>query len=186
MQECLETEVKSINKEQYECEIEQLKYCLEIGKEAYEQELTRTETLKMRTENLIKYSTVFIAVANLVISLADKGAFGVDAALCEKVLYVCLMVSIIICIIVALIAQGPSRTEMFPDGVWMLEEVYSNPDKYKYENERIYEMTLRYAGRTETMRESNDLSFRLIAFSYMMYILSIIFLTCLLIITVRV
>lgn len=186
MQERSEKVVKKINKEGYEREIEQLKYCLEIGKDAYEQEKDRTETLKMRTENVVKYSTIFIAIANLVVSLVDKGALGITLVLPVKIIYICLMASIIICIILALVAQRPILIEMFPDGVWMLDEIRSHQDKYMYENERIYELILRYASRTKTIRKSNDFSFKLVTASYILYILSIVLLTGLLIITVKV
>lgn len=186
MQERPEEAVKRISREEYEREIAQLKYCLEIGKEAYAQENTRTETLKMRTENIVKYSTVFVAIANLVVSLVDKGALGVSVSLPVKALYIGLMAAIIVCIILALIAQRPVLTEMFPDGVWMLEEVRSHQDEYQYENERIYELVLRYAGRTRTMKKNNDISFKLVTASYVLYILSIILLAVLLVVTLNV
>ena len=178
--------VKTIKKEDYEREIAQLKYCLEIGKEAYKQELARTETLKMRTENLVKYSSIFIAVANLVVSLVYKGALDVGMTSIIADIYTSLMVAIVICIILTLIAQRPISIEMFPDGVWMLEEIRSHQKKYTYENERIYEMILRYTNRTRTIKKNNDASLKLITISYILYIVSIILLTFLIVITVKI
>ena len=94
--------------------------------------------------------------------------------------------AIIVCIILALVAQRPVLTEMFPDGVWMLEEVRSHQDEYQYENERIYELVLRYAGRTRIMKKNNDTSFKLVTASYVLYILSIILLAVLLVVTLNV
>lgn len=187
LQERSDKTAKRIDRDQYEREVAQLKYCLEIGKEAYKQEESRTESIKMRAENIVKYSTIFVAIANLVVSLVSKGALEVADVLAPiKILYVCLMIAIIICIILALFAQKPTLTEMFPDGVWMMEEIHSRQEEYAYENERIYDMILRYTSRTRVMKKSNDSSLKLVTASYVLYILSVILLTCLLINTVRI
>ena len=57
---------------------------------------------------------------------------------------------------------------------------------HKYENERIYELILRYASRTRTVKQSNDTLFRLVTASYVLYILAIVLLTVLLIMTVSI
>ena len=176
-----------INQMQFEREVEQLKYCLEIGKEACKQEESRTESIKMRAENIVKYSTIFVAVANLVISLVNQGALETaDIQVSVKMLYIGLMLAMIICIILAFIAQKPTRTEMFPDVAWMLEEILSQRENYEYENQRIYDMLLRYTSRTITMKKSNDSSLILVTASYVLYILSVILLMCLLVMTVRI
>lgn len=186
LQERSRTAAGTINKEEYERETEQLNYCLKIAIEAYRQENARSENIKMRAENLVKYSTIFVAIANLVVSLMNKGALGINVTVGSKIIYICLMITIILCIVLALFSQRPVLTEMFPDGVWMFEEIRSHQDKYKYENERIYELLLRYTSSKRTIKESNDTSIRFIIVSYILYILSIILLTILLIFTVQV
>lgn len=107
LQERSDKTAKRIDRDQYEREVAQLKYCLEIGKEAYKQEESRTESIKMRAENIVKYSTIFVAIANLVVSLVSKGALEVADVLAPiKILYVCLMIAIIICIILALLHKN--------------------------------------------------------------------------------
>ncbi|MCM1253365.1 MAG: hypothetical protein NC321_11140 [Clostridium sp.] len=186
MQDSSGKPIQQNSNEMYENDCAKLKYCLDIGKCAYEQEKTRYESIKSRSENILKYSTLFIAIVNLVVALVDRGVFGVDLNELVKTLYVILMITIIFSIILALIAQRPIFAEMFPDGVWMFNEIKEHPEQYECEMDCIYDMILRYTSSTEALRKTNDTSFIYVVISYCLYVISIGLLTWILAITVSI
>lgn len=176
----------TVSDEEFAEELDKLKYCLKIGQVSYDQEKERLKSLDKRAENLIKYSTLLIAVTNLVVSLAGKAFFQIKDTPCVKNLYIILMLVIIGCLVLSLISQRPGKIKIFPDGKWMFENMQKENGKYATEQERVYELILRYSCSTNSLQKLNSCTMVFLGIAYFLYILSIVLLMILLVFTIGV
>lgn len=150
-----------------------LRQCLEIGKEAYTQELSRQKTIINKEEYLMKFHTLLIAILNLSLPLIIKYVELKNSAL-WRVFYILTMACLLMGIIFTLLIQRPRKIAMFQTGTSVLKEVQKKGDLAYTEDEWLYKKLLLSDRMTLSLERANNFSVRWIVMAYVFFVLSII------------
>lgn len=150
-----------------------LRQCLEIGKEAYTQELSRQKTIINKAEYLMKFHTLLIAILNLSLPLIIKYVELKNSAL-WRVFYILTMACLLMGIIFTLLIQRPRKIAMFQTGTSVLKEVQKKGDLAYTEDEWLYKKLLLSDRMTLSLERANNFSVRWIVMAYVFFVLSII------------
>lgn len=152
---------------------EVLKECLEIGKISYEQELSRKKAITDKSEYLMKYHTLLIAILNLSLPLIIQNTD--ISILCEwQCLYVAAMAAMLLGIIATLLIQRPWVIAMFPTGAAELQRVKSTyKEKQQEQDEWTYHEVLLYSKATASIEKVNNASVKWLIGAYVLFVLSV-------------
>lgn len=149
-----------------------LKECLEIGKISYEQEISRKKAITDKSEYLMKYHTLLIAILNFSLPLIIQKN---DISILQKwqCLYVAAMAAMLLGIIATLLIQRPWKIAMFPTGADELQRTKTNKEKTREQDEWIYYKVLLYSKATVSIEKVNNTSVKWLIGAYVLFVLSV-------------
>lgn len=153
-------------------DIEIMQQCMEVGQEAYEQELRRQKAIVDKAEYLMKYHTLLIAILNLSLPLIIKYV-DMKKSRSWLIFYVLAMAVLLLGIIFTLTIQKPRKLQLFPTTAGLLQEVQKNKEKYRSEEDWIYRKILLWNRVTVSLDEANELSVKWIKAAYVFFVLAI-------------
>jgi hypothetical protein len=149
-----------------------LKECLEIGKISYDQELSRKKAITDKSEYLMKYHTLLIAILNLSLPLIIENA-NISILQEWQCIYVAAMAVILLGIISTLLIQRPWKIAMFPTGADELKRAKSHKGKTQEEDEWIYYKILLYSKATVSIEKVNKASIKWLIGAYVLFVCSV-------------
>lgn len=133
-----------------------LKHVLSISKQAYEQEVKRSEIIASKMEYLFKWLTIIFGALNVVFPIVMKEL--PDIAGKDKCVtwYIVVMSILVADIIVIIILSLPRKIKVYPLGTDILEKIQKEPDRYMTENECIKNQIFRIDAMTKKLSKNND------------------------------
>lgn len=149
-----------------------LKECLEIGKISYDQELSRKKAITDKSEYLMKYHTLLIAILNLSLPLIIENT-NISILQEWQCLYVAAMVVILLGIIATLLIQRPWKIAMFPTGADELQRAKVYKEKMQEEDEWTYYKILLYSKATASIEKVNNASIKWLIGAYVLFVFSV-------------
>lgn len=156
-------------------DIEIMQQCLEVGQEAYRQEVKRQDTIVTKAEYLMKYHTLLIAILNLSLPLLLKYA-ELKSSVSWMIFYVLTMLMLLSGIIFTLFIQQPKKIKLFPTSASLLKKIQKDAESYQTEEDWIYKKILFYEQSTVTLENANNSSIKWIKKAYIVFVLSIVML----------
>ncbi len=147
--------------------------CLEIGKEAYAQEVNRQKTIINKAEYLMKFHTLLIAILNLSLPLIIKYV-ELKSSDQWRWFYILTMACLLLGIIFTLFIQVPRKIVMPQTGVAVLKEVQKKGNLTYTDDEWLYKKVLLFDRMTQSLDKSNNSSVKWTIAAYVSFVLSII------------
>lgn len=131
-------------------------YALQIGEEAYQQELERTRVLRMRADYLFKWLSLFIAILNIVVPILVKEIKVDYRNFIFIILYLAVMFCLLVAMLIILTLNYPVEIKRLPTGT----EILKLTDKFTADSDietgLLYEQILLQTCITEQISNNND------------------------------
>ena len=153
-------------------EVDILKHCLQISREAYEQELERQKAIGVKADYLMKFYTLLIAILNLSLPLIIQYT-QIQNLKAWRYFYILAMGSLLLGIIFTLMIQMPRKVSLSQVGTAVLKEVKEAEDDICQEI-WIYKNILRLDKRTFSIEKVNNAAVKWVKKSYIIFTISIV------------
>lgn len=133
-----------------------LEFCLQMGKQTYEQEVKREQEIRKRADYLFKWITFIVSIFNIAVPLIVK-TDNIHFKDCAFVLlYAAIMLLFIVAVILVVSIEFPQKKKYYPLGTDLLKRAKEDITKFTNETDLQYQSILYTDVLTKKMSDNND------------------------------
>lgn len=152
-----------------------MEFCKQMSDTAYEQELNREKVIGTKTEYLFKWLTLLVAIFNIAIPIIAKETSVDYSSVVFVVLYVLMMVCLAGAMALVVFINFPRKMKKYPSGTEWMKRIKSHPDKFKNENDFVYQSILCKDVVVEKLKKSNNKAVFCMAIANVLVLVALIF-----------